>query len=85
MHGVEPLCRAGDREDLTLLHEEFLARRDSPGTDPSEPAQRQRLLLGMGHILGLDLLAWVHEQYLEHEPGQYGKVRAALVREGLLR
>jgi hypothetical protein len=80
-HAIEPLCRAGGEKDLPLLHEEYQSRREGAGR---KVYQRQQLLLGMGRILGISLPAWRNEDFPDHEPEQYAKVRAALEKKGLL-
>lgn len=78
---IRPLCRVGGMKDLALLHDEYRARLR--GVDRAV-RERQDLLLGMGRILGIELSAWVMDQFPDHEPKQYARVRSALKERGIL-
>ena len=79
---IRPLCRAGGMKDIPLLQEEYRSRQNGVGRAVHE---RQQILLGMGRILGLELSAWVMDQFPDHEPEQYARVRAALKERGVLK
>ena len=80
-HGIRPLCRAGTKEDLPVLHRYLFVDGSSDILENSY--NRQALLRGMARILGLRLTSWVQRDFLKHEEEQREKVLQALTAAGI--
>jgi len=90
-HGVEPLCRVGNRKDVPVLHafyrEQFVlwggpehrAERRFRG----KPEVRQAVLLGLARILDVELPKLGKMDFIKAEREQYAKIRKAMSATGI--
>jgi len=86
-YGIYPLCfiGTGTKDDLKRLYDYYRSERVGQRKDILDrPYNRQLLLLGMSRILNLGLSNWSGPDFLKKEAGQHRKVRAALLKLGII-
>jgi hypothetical protein len=85
-HGVQPLCRAGTKEDAKFLYDYCRDRSSKPKRSLFEfYARRQAIIMGISRILGLDLSNWVESDFLKKEHAQHQSITQALIKAGVIK
>ena len=84
-NSVNPLCRAGTREDAKFLYDYC---RDRKSKEKQEifrfSSYRQEIIMGISRIFDLGLSNWVESDFLKKEQSQHQSVTEVLVKQGIV-